>query len=127
MLVQNASETSTDLLATSSIELGALRQITNHEFVWFHDPDGSRFELSGHAETLSCEVKELPGTTCWHCSQCQHQSVADTLASTSWRSMRLARSVLVQAEYECSKRVGAPFGLCPRFADCRRQQSGIIK
>jgi hypothetical protein len=32
---------------SSGIDVGALRRSANHESVWFHDSDGTGFELAG--------------------------------------------------------------------------------
>jgi catechol 2,3-dioxygenase-like lactoylglutathione lyase family enzyme len=33
-------------LIDRGVDVGEVRRSTNNEFVWFHDPDGNRFELS---------------------------------------------------------------------------------
>jgi catechol 2,3-dioxygenase-like lactoylglutathione lyase family enzyme len=33
-------------LIEKGVEVGEVRRSANNEFVWFHDPDGNRFELS---------------------------------------------------------------------------------
>ena len=34
------------VLIEKGVEVGEVRRSANNEFVWFHDPDGNRFELS---------------------------------------------------------------------------------
>jgi catechol 2,3-dioxygenase-like lactoylglutathione lyase family enzyme len=47
VIVFNADlEAARRALIDRGVDVGEVRQSANNEFVWFHDPDGNRFELS---------------------------------------------------------------------------------
>jgi catechol-2,3-dioxygenase len=42
----NELESARQSLVERGVDVGEIRRSANHEFVWFHDLDGNRFELS---------------------------------------------------------------------------------
>jgi catechol 2,3-dioxygenase-like lactoylglutathione lyase family enzyme len=47
VIVMNGElESARESLLAAGVDIGEVRRSENHEFVWFHDLDGNRFELS---------------------------------------------------------------------------------
>lgn len=55
MIMNSEPESMRRALLSRGIDVSEIRRSANNEFVWFHDPDGNRFELSrplpGHTES----------------------------------------------------------------------------
>ena len=46
VVMKDDLEPARQALIEKGVEVGDVRRSANNEFVWFHDPDGNRFELS---------------------------------------------------------------------------------
>jgi catechol 2,3-dioxygenase-like lactoylglutathione lyase family enzyme len=46
VVITDDLESARQALIANGVEVGEVRRSANNEFVWFHDPDGNRFELS---------------------------------------------------------------------------------
>jgi len=46
VVIKDDLEPARQALIEKGVEVGEVRRSANNEFVWFHDPDGNRFELS---------------------------------------------------------------------------------
>jgi catechol 2,3-dioxygenase-like lactoylglutathione lyase family enzyme len=46
VVMKDDLEPARQALIENGVEVGEVRSSANNEFVWFHDPDGNRFELS---------------------------------------------------------------------------------
>jgi catechol 2,3-dioxygenase-like lactoylglutathione lyase family enzyme len=46
VVMKDDLEPARQALIENGVEVGEVRRSANNEFVWFHDPDGNRFELS---------------------------------------------------------------------------------
>jgi catechol 2,3-dioxygenase-like lactoylglutathione lyase family enzyme len=46
VVMKDDLEPARQALIENGVEVGEVRKSANNEFVWFHDPDGNRFELS---------------------------------------------------------------------------------
>jgi catechol 2,3-dioxygenase-like lactoylglutathione lyase family enzyme len=46
VVMKHGLESARRALLSRGVDVGEIRRSANNEFVWFHDPDGNRFELS---------------------------------------------------------------------------------